>query len=227
MNDILHPRNHRKLFGVTVALIGVLIAFCSAMVGSERKEFMRAMIQQTQSHDDFTAASTKMRLTFIELEKQRAKLDGKSAPAGTESPVPRFIELAGDYKSERNLAKAWDDSFNPVVEAHFEASERYEKAEFVAEVAIIIASLAVLLANRSFWATSLVISAIAMGALGYTYVRTEHEVAHANAKVHETQLAFDSVRNSHSSANDDQKVLDRIDPDGSIRSGVSGNPDRK
>ena len=49
-----------KLFGVTMALIGVLIAFCSLMVGSERNELTRAMIDQTQAHADWTAASTKI-----------------------------------------------------------------------------------------------------------------------------------------------------------------------
>src|ERR1051326_4994036 len=48
-----------KVFGITMALIGVLIAFCSAMVGSERTEFTQAMIRQTQAHADYTAASTK------------------------------------------------------------------------------------------------------------------------------------------------------------------------
>src|SRR6266567_8627396 len=66
--------SHNKLFGVTMALIGVLIAFCSAMVGSERNELTRAMIEQTQAHSDYTGASTKYRLVMIELEKQRARV---------------------------------------------------------------------------------------------------------------------------------------------------------
>src|SRR5947207_12464218 len=72
--------NHHKLFGVTMALIGVLIAFCSAMVGSERNELTRAMIKQTQAHADFTAASTKYRLIMIEIEKQRARISTQRDP---------------------------------------------------------------------------------------------------------------------------------------------------
>src|SRR5438552_1141573 len=96
-----------KLFGVTMALIGVLIAFCSAMVGSERNELTRAMIEQTQAHADFTAASTKYRLIMIELEKQRARISTQRDPAGGFSPVERFIELSQDYAKERNLSKNW------------------------------------------------------------------------------------------------------------------------
>src|SRR3954468_24307373 len=94
-----------KLFGVTMALIGVLIAFCSAMVGSERNELTRTMIEQTQAHADYTSASTKLRLIMIEVEKQHARIASARDPQGGWSPVPRFIELAGDYTKERNLAK--------------------------------------------------------------------------------------------------------------------------
>src|SRR5436190_8705690 len=94
-----------KIFGITMALIGVLIAFCSAMVGSERNELTRTMIEQTQAHADFTSASTKLRLIMIEVEKQHARIASARDPQGGWSPVPRFIELAGDYTKERNHAK--------------------------------------------------------------------------------------------------------------------------
>jgi len=57
--------SQNKLFGVTMALTGVLIAFCSAMVGSERNELTRTMIEQTQGHWDYLAASTKLCLIMI------------------------------------------------------------------------------------------------------------------------------------------------------------------
>src|SRR6476469_9603433 len=83
-----HERSHggghssHKIFGVTMALIGVLIAFCSAIVGSERNELTKTMIKQTQAHADFTAASTKYRLIMIEIEKQRARISTQRDPAG-------------------------------------------------------------------------------------------------------------------------------------------------
>src|SRR5438105_6501601 len=112
--------SNNKVFGVTMALIGVLIAFCAAMVGSERNELTRAMIEQTQAHSDFTSASTKFRLIMIELEKQRARVAAARDAPGGWSPVERFLELAADYTKERSLAKGWADSYRPLVEAHFE-----------------------------------------------------------------------------------------------------------
>lgn len=69
-----------KTIGLTMALIAVLIAFCAAMVGSQRKELTRTMIEQTQAHSDYTSASTKFRLIMIELEKLRG---ATMAPGGT------------------------------------------------------------------------------------------------------------------------------------------------
>src|SRR6267154_3405013 len=111
-----HEASHNKLFGVTMALIGVLIAFCAAMVGSERNELTRAMIEQTQAHANWTSASTKFRLIMLELEKQRARVASAKDTPGGWSPVERFIELASDYTEERRVAKNWAESYHPVVE---------------------------------------------------------------------------------------------------------------
>src|SRR5215472_12278962 len=77
-----HGARQSKRFGVTMALMGVLIAFSAAMVGSERNELTRVMIEQTQAHSDYTGASTKFRLIMIELEKQHARVAASRDPAG-------------------------------------------------------------------------------------------------------------------------------------------------
>src|SRR5579859_6262325 len=189
-HDPGHHKAGGKLFGVTMALIAVLIAFCSAMVGGERNELTRAMIEQTQAHSDYTSASTKFRLVMIELEKQRARL---SMPAGAQQsagPLERFIELAADYTKERSLSKNWADSFHPLVEAHFDAAEGYEKAQLISEIAIVLASLAVLLANRTAWLAAIVVALVCVVQIGRTYIPTRHSVAEAHAKIHQTEEAF-------------------------------------
>ena len=52
------PHGPGKLIGLTMALIGVLIAFCAALVGAERNELTRTMIEQTQAHSDYSSPST-------------------------------------------------------------------------------------------------------------------------------------------------------------------------
>src|SRR5215471_17323315 len=191
---------HNKLFGVTMALTGVLIAFCSAMVGSERNELTRTMIEQTQAHSDYTAASTKMRLVMMEIEKQRPENDATKV-SGSSSPAPRFIELAADYKKERNLAKDWSDTYHPLVEGHFGAAEGYERAQLIAEIGIVLASLAVLLSSRPAWMLSIILSVICVFQLGRTFIHTSSVVRTSHEEIHRAEEAYAELRKSHVGAN--------------------------
>ena len=209
-----------KIFGVTMALLGVLIALSGAMVGSERNELTRAMIEQTQAHANWTSASTKFRLIMIELEKQRARVTAARDPQGAWSPVERFIELAADYTQERKVAKTWADSYHPVVEAHFEAAEGYERAQLIAEIGIVLASLAVLLASRPAWLLSVILGVVCIIQLGRTYIPTKRVVREALVTVKHAEEAYDDLRKGHAGANEDEKVIDRLDPDGKMRAAI-------
>ena len=209
-----------KIFGVTMALIGVLIAVCAAMVGSERNELTRAMIEQTQAHSDYTSASTKLRLIMIELEKQRARVAASRDAPGGWSPVERFIELASDYREERGLAKNWAESYQPIVEAHFEAAEGYEKGQLIAEIGIVLASLGVLLASRSAWLTSVVLALACIVQLGRVYFPTKGVVRESLTQVKHAEEAYEHLRKAHVGANEDEKTIERLDPDRKIRAAL-------
>ena len=206
-----------KLFGVTMALIGVLIAFCSLMVGSERNEFTRTMIEQTQAHSDYSGASTKFRLVMIELEKQRARIVAARDPQGGWSPVERFVQLANDYTDERRLSKSWADSYKPLVAAHFDAAEGYEKAQLVSEIAIVLASLGVLLSSRAAWLVAVLVSAVSILQLGLTRLHTTHAVERALVQIEQTDKAYAALRKTHVGAHEDEKAIERLDPDHKIR----------
>jgi hypothetical protein len=210
-----------KLFGVTMALIGVLIALSGAMVGSERNELTRAMIEQTQAHANWTSASTKFRLIMLELEKQRARVASARDTPGGWSPVERFIELASDYTEERRVAKNWADSYHPVVEAHFEAAEGYERAQLIAEIGIVLASLGVLMASRAAWMISVILGVLCLAQLGRTYVPTQRVVQKSLVNVKHAEEAFQDLRKGHVGANEDEQVIERLDPDGKMRAAIA------
>ena len=216
-----HGGGNSKIFGVTMALIGVLIALSAAMLGSARNELTRAMIEQTQAHSDYTSASTKFRLVMIELEKQRARVIGARDAPGGESPVKRFIELSTDYSEERARAKAWADSYNELVDAHFDAAEGYEKAQVIAEIGIVLASLAVLLGSRSAWVLSIMLALACVVQLGRTYLPTKRVVRETLEKVHHANAAYVELRKAHGGANEDEKTIERLDPDGKIRAAIA------
>lgn len=217
-----------KLIGLTMGLIGVLIAFCAAMVGSERNELTRTMIEQTQSHADYTSASTKFRLVMMELEKQR--LSPAAAP-GVELTTPdlkaahavleRFVRLYVDYSKERSISKTWADSYAPLIEAHFEAAEGYERAQLIAEIGIVISSLAVLLASRSAWLIAVVLGVVCIGQLGRTYFHTREMVLKSGSLVEHSEEAYKELRKAHGGANEDEKTVELLDPGAKIRNAIA------
>ncbi len=212
-----HGKAPAKLIGLTMALIGVLIAFCAAMVGGERNELTRTMIEQTQANSDASSASIKFRLVMLDLEQLR----GASTSAATTAILPRFLRLYSDYARERKLSKEWADSYSPLVQTHFESAEGYEHAQLIAEIGIVLASLGVLLGSRPAWLVSLVFAAVCVAQLGRTYIRTQHEVAEASEKVHTGEEGYTELRKAHSASNDDQMTVEALDPGGKLRAAAT------
>ncbi len=211
-----------KLIGLTMALIGVLIAFCAALVGAERNELTRTMIEQTQAHSDYSSASTKFRLIMLELEKQRGLLVANPALAAEgadQTVLRRFLRLYGDYAQERALSKGWSDSYSPLVQAHFEGAEGYEHGQLIAEIGIVLASLGVLLGSRSAWVLSVVLAVVCVVQLGRTNLHVRHEVAEASDHVHHGEQAYRDLRKAHTGANEDERTVESLDPTGKLRAG--------
>jgi hypothetical protein len=216
------PGRNAKLFGVTMALIGVLIALSGALVGSERNELTRAMIEQTQAHANWTSASTKYRFILVELEKIKAPAAAMPNALEAWSPTERLIELAGDYSEERGVSKAWEESYRPVVDAHFDAAEGYEHAQLIAEIGIVLASLGVLLASRGAWGLSVVLGLLCLGQVGRTYLATEKQLHAAMTHVHDSEHAYEALRQAHIGVNQDEQTIERLDPGGMIRAAIKG-----
>ncbi len=207
-----------KLIGLTMALIGVLIAFCAALVGAERNELTRTMIEQTQAHSDYSSASTKFRLIMLDLEKQRGAPAVANPDGGEDRPVlRRLLRLYGDYSKERKFSKEWADSYSPLVQAHFEGAEGYEHAQLIAEIGIVLASLGVLLGSRSAWLLSIVLAVICVVQIGRTALHTRGEVVESTEHVQHGEEAYQELRKAHSAANEDEKTVEALDPDGKLR----------
>ena len=211
------PHGPGKLIGLTMALIGVLIAFCAALVGGERNELTRTMIEQTQAHSDYSSASTKFRLIMLELEKQRDPAAAASANGGDRPILRRFLRLYSDYSKERKFSKDWADSYGPLVQAHFEGAEGYEHAQLIAEIGIVLASLGVLLGSRSAWLLSIVLAVVCVVQLGRTNFHTRHEVTESIEKIQHGEELYQELRKAHTAANEDEHTVEALDPDGKLR----------
>jgi Domain of unknown function (DUF4337) len=212
-----------KHIGVTIALIGALIAFCAAMVTSEQNKLTRTMTEQTQANSDFSGASTKFRSVMNELENLHIQSSPESTGAAPE--LRRFFRLSLDYRRERDFAKTWVDTYQPAIDAHFDAADGYENAQLVAEIALVVASLAILLSNRSAWVLSILIAVVCLGVLTWTILKTRRSVSHSIGNIQQAENAYQKLRKAHLAANQDQdeRTLEELDPSGKIRAEIERN----
>jgi hypothetical protein len=67
-----HGHGPGKQIGITMAVLGVMLAFCAAMVGSARTELIKATVEKSNLWSLYQAESTKYRVMQADLEMLHA-----------------------------------------------------------------------------------------------------------------------------------------------------------
>jgi hypothetical protein len=215
-----HSGHTGKHIGVTMALLGVLIAFAAAMVGSQRQELVTSLMDQSWAHASYTGAATKFRIVMTELQKMRGATPAATSAENAPPALKSSLRLYANYAEERKLAEEWDDNCEALIDAHFDAAEGYEHAQLIAEVAIIIASLAILMTSRAAWLVSVVIGVLGVGQIGYTFVGSRSAIHEHHDKVHHAQEAFEELIEKHLDTAEDEATVNDLDPGGTIRATI-------
>src|SRR5450432_4068266 len=225
-----HSGGAARYIGITMAMLGVMVAFCSAMVGAQRTELIKAMVEQSTRMGTYQTETMKFRAMTANSELLKALspakdeikqiettlrtkrgAGGKSDDEDTAelkdlisssvedladllTPDPAvikdFAKVAKTYERDMKEAKEDADSYDKMIDARQEAAEGYERALLAAEIGIVIASVALLLANRMVWGLSLVLAVGCLGTAGYTFQASRRDVAAAEGKI---QKASDNV----------------------------------
>jgi hypothetical protein len=212
-----------RYIGITMALLGVMVAFCSAMVGAQRTELIKAMVEQSTRMGTYQTETMKFRAMSAnsellkalspakdEIQKIETTLRTKRGAGGLKDDedtaelkdlisssvedladlltpdhavIVNFAKTARTYERDMKEAKEDADSYDKMIEARQDAAEGYERALLAAEIGIVIASVALLLANRMVWGISLFLAIACVGTAGYTFSASRHQVAAAQDKI--------------------------------------------
>jgi len=223
-----HGGGMGKFIGLTMAVIGVLLAVCSAYVGSERTELVKTMVEQSNTYSEYQASSTKYRAMMAQAQQTYAvtpsrhlaaealeRLDQITVPKEAQelatlqkatlkeltvlmtprkSEIESFLTTIARYDEERKAAKAWAESYEDEVHAHFEGSEQFEKAQLLAEIGIVIASIALLRSSRPFWFVSIAAAVVCAILVGKTWVGLREEVREGEEKQHHAREHYEELR---------------------------------
>ena len=136
--------------GITMAVLGVLLAFTASRVGFERAELVQWLVDQEHAHLKYETQDMKHRIAILTLQQLHASAD----PSKTQKRRGRHREDGAALAEESKLANVWVHSYDAIVAAHSEAQEEYEHSQLAAELGIVIASIALLLKRRVAWLTA-------------------------------------------------------------------------
>jgi len=202
-----HNPVHSRLstyIGITMAVLGVILAFASAKVGGERTFLVKTMVEQEDAHMRYVTQDLKHRIAVISLRQLRATLPALAAPGRAAATVDaqEMVALARTvqrYYNESQAAGQWADAYTPAILAHVEGQEYYEWGMLCAEIGIVIASVSLLLRRRIEWYLAIALGVASVAVLGFTYSKTEpvvraiEERTAAAAKVYHDMRAADKT----------------------------------
>jgi Domain of unknown function (DUF4337) len=194
-----------RWIGITIAMLGVLMALCSAQLGAARTELISTMVEENAAKAQFMAVSNKYRMLQAQLQHLHAAMpdvefmkkkneEFKTLESATKNPetkqgllaskltsdkilnsviptpgdVERFLDLIDRTREDNEAAKKWSDSFHDAVALHKDSAEHFEYALVTAEIAIVIASVGLLLAKQLVFARGAFTIAVILGATSLT-----------------------------------------------------------
>lgn len=97
--------------------------------------------------------------------------------------LTRFKKIAREYSRDVREAKEDAEAYDGAIEVHQQGAEWYEWAQLAAEVGIVVASIALLLASRVVWVISVCLGIVCGGTLGFTIFHTRTAEAAAEQKI--------------------------------------------
>lgn len=232
-----------KAIGITMAILGVMLAVCAAMVSEERTEHIATLIEQSNRFGLYQSETMKYRVADISLEVLHALTPSRAEVGKFENAIKDIHRVGGKSDDEdtqelktaielstRELAEVltpdWEDEarigsivrrykhdmkearedaecYDDMIRVHSWAAMWYERAQLCAEIGIVIASVALLLASRWIWGVALVFGVACAGIIGTTYSTSSRALAMAEHKVEEAQKRTEAIEDSDSTPADE------------------------
>jgi hypothetical protein len=89
-----------KAIGITMAILGVMLAFCAAMVGAARTELVATMVEQANKFSLYQAESMKLRVMEADVEMLHALTPSKAEVEKFEHQLKEVKRVSGKADDE-------------------------------------------------------------------------------------------------------------------------------
>ena len=245
--------NLSRLIGITIAIVGVLMALCSAQLGAARTELIATMVEENEASHRHQSVSAKYRGLQAQLQSLhagmpnpefKAKTDDELKTIKTEVKNPditlainangletqkilntvtptrgdvvRFMKLVRGHRAEAEAAKEWFESYEDAIKVHANTTSRFEIALIAAEIAIVIASVGLLLHKqlwfaRGAWLAATVLGVLCLSIASWTFVANQNKLHDAEKKIAATQRHFTEMSKEEVDVAEDDKLMDDME----------------
>lgn len=198
--------------GITMASLGVLLAFCSAKVGGERTELVQLLLEQSAALGKYNAQDVKHRLAYLALEQIHSQAFNANSGANiNKNDALSMADTVERYLNESKLAKDWAESYEPTINIHVFAQEFYEIAQLFAEIGIVISSVALLLKRKIAWYLSLLLGICSIAIVGKTFIKTHSEVIKGEEDIKTHLDHYRKLREKNKTTEKEEKLLKGIE----------------
>ena len=129
----------------------------------------------------------------------------------TREDLMRFVDLMKQYNEQQHAAHHYTESFDDKIESYAEAAEHYEWAQLCCEIAIVLASVALLLGSRFAWLASLVPAAAGAVLIVLTFMSTQTSLTKADHEIVSAKAGYDKLIDEKAEAAGDTKLIHDIE----------------
>src|SRR6185312_3134334 len=93
--------------GITMAVLGVILAYCAAEVGDERTELIQTLVEQQNAHAKYQAQQMKHRIAIISLRQVRGEIPADDIGTRLDEELAKIdAEAAAPPSAARALVPA-------------------------------------------------------------------------------------------------------------------------
>ncbi len=196
--------------GVTMAVLGVILALCSAMVGSERTLLVQKLVEQQHAHAKYQAQDVKYRVSFLALAQVHATAFAGPEPTVNKATLLSLVQNVERYLAESALAKTWTNAYDGVIHAHMHAQEEYEHGLLASEIGIVVASIALMLRRRAAWYLSIGLGGVALYFVVATTLHVRHEVATQTAIIAAAEKKYEEARAANKTTKSEDELIRQL-----------------
>ncbi|MEQ1515593.1 MAG: DUF4337 family protein [Usitatibacteraceae bacterium] len=168
---------------------------------------MQKLVEQQNAHAKYQAQDVKHRMSFLALSQVHAISFATSIPTAKKEDVLAMARSVERYLTESVAAKEWTNSYDPVIKVHMEAQEEFEHGLLLAEIGIVIASIALLMKRREVWFISLILSVGCIFILSKTLLHVSHAVKESEQSISSTKAKYEGLRNSNKATEEEGKMV--------------------